>query len=50
MHQKLFVVVNKYFFKGLKVEYIFRKQPVYKQLASGWQIAKQLWRFNPLTT
>ena len=26
---------------------IFYKQPVFKQLALGWQTAKQLWGFNP---
>ena len=32
-----------------KCTYFFYKQPVYKQLALGWQIAKQLSRLNPLS-
>ena len=27
----------------------FYKQPVYKQLALGWEIAKQLSEFNPVS-
>ena len=30
--------------------YFFYKQPVYKQLALGWQIAKQLSGLNPFST
>ena len=29
--------------------YFFYKQPVYKKLALGWQIAKQLSGINPLS-
>ena len=29
--------------------YFFYKQPVYKQLAFGWQIANQLLGFKPLS-
>ena len=32
-----------------KCTYFFNKQPVYKQLAFGWQIVKQLSVFNPLS-
>ena len=37
--------------KGLHphMHLFFYKQPVYKQLALGWQIAKQLSRLNPLS-
>ena len=31
------------------VHLFFYKQPVYKQLAPGWQIAKQLPGYNPLS-
>ena len=30
------------------IQLLFYKQPVYKELALGWQIAKQLSEFNPL--
>ena len=30
-----------------KYTYFFNKQPIFKQLALGWQIAKQLSGLNP---
>ena len=35
---------------SIKLHLLFYKEPVYKQLALGWQIAKQLSEFNPFST
>ena len=36
-------------FLTFSLHFVFYKQPVYKQLALEWQIAKHLLGFNPLS-
>ena len=36
-------------FKVYNIHFLFYKQPIYKQLALGWQIAKHLLGLKPLS-
>ena len=47
----LFAICTEAFYQSLLKDYtyFFYKQPVYKQLAVGWQITKQISGLNPLS-